>query len=103
MSCQLCCPKCGSFLEIAAKVKSSPPERNIPPEQKRVCLNRYKLTPRTREAAEHLLEGMRNQDIADAMGIKLQVVKNYLKDLYDQVGCGSRTEFIAMVLTGRRG
>lgn len=50
-----------------------------------------------------LLDAMTNAEIAAAMGLKEQVVKNYLVKLYDKVGCSSRTEFVAMVLLGGKG
>jgi DNA-binding NarL/FixJ family response regulator len=103
MSCHVCCPNCGSFLRLTAQCISTPLERDLSSQGVKVSLNHYKLRPRMREAAEHLLAGMTNKQIADAMGIKVQVVKNYLKEVYDQIGCGNRTECVSMVLTGRRG
>ena len=46
-------------------------------------------------------EGMRNKDVAEAIGTTENVVKNYLRVIYDKLGLWNRTE-LALWYEARR-
>lgn len=55
------------------------------------------LTARQREVAERLLQGMRNQDIADAMGISLHTVRRHLEQIFRRLGVNNRRDAVRML------
>jgi len=57
-----------------------------------------RLTPRQREVAALVADGYTNPEIGRLLHISEQVVKNYLKAVYDEIGVWSRLE-LAVVLT----
>ena len=50
------------------------------------------LTPRERQLAALVAQGLRNREIAARLGITEGTVKVYLHGLYDKLGVASRTE-----------
>jgi DNA-binding NarL/FixJ family response regulator len=50
------------------------------------------LTPRQFIVAGLVATGRKNFEIAEAMRITEYVVKNYLREIFDRVGCWSRLE-----------
>lgn len=63
-------------------------------------INIAMFTPRERQIAKLLSEGNTNRSISELAGISsVQLVKNYLRNIYDKVGCWSRLE-LALRLRG---
>jgi DNA-binding NarL/FixJ family response regulator len=54
--------------------------------------NRVKLTPKEIQIISGVTQGMRNKDIATEVGTTEQVVKNYLRKVYDKLGVSDRLE-----------
>ena len=50
------------------------------------------LTPRQRDVGARIAQGMSNREIAEELGIHVQVVKNYSVLLYDKFGVENRTQ-----------
>ena len=65
-------------------------------------LAKYKLRPRQRKAAEYVLEGMTNKQIAKEMHTSVQTVKNYLSQVYQVTGVSNRMEFALSMIFGER-
>jgi DNA-binding NarL/FixJ family response regulator len=55
------------------------------------------LTPRETNVATLVWEGRTNRDIAQALGTTEQVVKNYLRTIFDKLGVWSRLELALYV------
>jgi DNA-binding NarL/FixJ family response regulator len=53
---------------------------------------RNRLTPREIEVAARVWEGMTNREIGQSIGTTEQVVKNYLRVIFDKLGVWSRLE-----------
>ncbi len=53
------------------------------------------LTPRQREVAELVATGLRNKDIAVALGIGLSTVKDHVHAILDRSGLDSRAAVVA--------
>jgi DNA-binding NarL/FixJ family response regulator len=51
-----------------------------------------KLSQRQRHVTEMVAQGLKNQEIATALGIGVHVVRNYLSVVYDKVGVSNRVE-----------
>jgi DNA-binding NarL/FixJ family response regulator len=60
------------------------------------------LTSREIKVAVLVWEGMTNRDIAQALGTTEQVVKNYLRTIFDKLGVWSRLE-LAMYVASHGG
>ena len=53
---------------------------------------RNRLTPREIQVANLVWEGMTNREIGQTIGTTEQVVKNYLRVIFDKLGVWSRLE-----------
>lgn len=51
-----------------------------------------RLTPRELQIVALVTEGGKNKDIAEQLGTKEQVIKNYLRNIYDKAGVSDRLE-----------
>ena len=51
-----------------------------------------KLSPRETELLDLLSEGLGNKEIADRMGLSVEMVRDYLKRIYEKLHVRSRTE-----------
>jgi DNA-binding NarL/FixJ family response regulator len=72
-------------------VERSPDENEEKPDRVgQKVLNR--LTPRELQIVALVTEGAKNRDIAHQLGTKEQVVKNYLRSIYDKTGVSDRLE-----------
>lgn len=60
------------------------------------------LTPKEKQVATLVWEGLTNRQIADLVGTTEQVVKNYLRTTFDKLGVWSRLE-LAMYIASRGG
>lgn len=56
------------------------------------------LTPRQLEALKGLCSGKSNKEISEQMGITEQVAKNYLRQVYQRLGVGTRTAAVVQAL-----
>jgi len=56
---------------------------------------------RERQVIELVAEGLKNRDIANAIGTTEHVVKNYLRAIYDKLGLWNRVE-LALWYEARR-
>ncbi len=65
---------------------------------KLLSLNETNLTPRQRQLAMLLVQGLKNKEIAWKMGITEGTVKVYLSHLFQKVGANDRFEFALLTL-----
>jgi DNA-binding NarL/FixJ family response regulator len=56
------------------------------------------LTPRERQVAALVAKGFTNREIGQKLGITEQVVKNYMRDIFDRTGCWTRLELAVYVV-----
>lgn len=59
------------------------------------------LTPRELQIVGFVVQGWKNRQIADELGTKEQVVKNYLRSIYDKTGSSDRLELALFTLHHR--
>ncbi len=59
---------------------------------------RDRLTPREMQIVALIVQGCKNKDIAAQLGTKEQVVKNYLRSIYDKTGVSDRLELALFTL-----
>ena len=52
------------------------------------------LTKRERQTVRLIAEGLSNEDISVALGIKITTLENYVSVIYDKLGCKNRAELI---------
>ncbi len=57
-----------------------------------------RLTPRQREVVEHVARGLTNPQIADALGITINTVRNRLAAIFARIGAGSRAELVTLAV-----
>lgn len=70
----------------AQAILSARPARQLP-----------ELSVREREVVELVVEGLKNKDIAERMGISEKTVKTHLTHVYQRLGVSTRPEMIAAV------
>ena len=58
-------------------------------------------TPRQQQVIELVAQGLKNSEVAEAIGTTEHVVKNYLRRIYDKLGLWSRVE-LALWYEARR-
>jgi len=51
-----------------------------------------KPSPRQQRVIELVARGLKNREIAKQMGIREQVIRNYLSLIYDKIGVSNRVE-----------
>ena len=56
------------------------------------------LTPRERDVVRLVADGMRNQEIGDALSLGEHTVRNYLFRVFDKLGLSSRVELVLYTL-----
>jgi DNA-binding NarL/FixJ family response regulator len=57
-----------------------------------------RLTPKEMQIVALIVQGCKNKEIALRLGTKEQVIKNYLRSVYDKSGVGDRLELALFVL-----
>lgn len=62
---------------------------------------RDRLTPKEMQIVALIVQGCKNKDIADQLGTKEQVIKNYLRSIYDKTGVSDRLELALFTLHHR--
>ena len=56
------------------------------------------LTPREREVARLVSDGLSNSEVAERLGLSTHTVKNYLFNVFDKIGVSNRAELILCLL-----
>jgi DNA-binding CsgD family transcriptional regulator len=89
---QLCQPATAVLLERA---------RLGPVPLSEVC-QQFRLTEREQEVLVHLLQGIRNKEIADRMNISSNTVRAFLRLIMIKTGVSSRSAIVGKILTTQR-
>jgi DNA-binding CsgD family transcriptional regulator len=72
-------------------------ERAASPQATALRLEAHGVTPREREVAVLLAQGLSNPEIADALVLSLYTVQDHVKSLFAKTGVASRRELVARV------
>ena len=59
---------------------------------------RDRLTPKEMQIVALIVQGCKNKEIASQLGTKEQVIKNYLRSIFDKTGVGDRLELALFTL-----
>ena len=59
---------------------------------------KYLITPREREVAAFLLDGLRIEEIADRLNITSSTVNDHIKKLIERTGANNRSQMLALLL-----
>jgi DNA-binding NarL/FixJ family response regulator len=62
---------------------------------------RDRLTPKEMQIVALIVQGCKNKDIATQLGTKEQVIKNYLRSIYDKTGVSDRLELALFTIHHR--
>jgi DNA-binding NarL/FixJ family response regulator len=62
---------------------------------------RDRLTPKEMQIVALIVQGCKNKEIATQLGTKEQVIKNYLRSIYDKTGVSDRLELALFTLHHR--
>ena len=62
---------------------------------------RDRLTPKEMQIVALIVQGCKNKDIAMQLGTKEQVIKNYLRSIYDKIGVSDRLELALFTIHHR--
>jgi DNA-binding NarL/FixJ family response regulator len=62
---------------------------------------RDRLTPKEMQIVALIVQGCKNKDIAMQLGTKEQVIKNYLRAIYDKIGVSDRLELALFTIHHR--
>jgi DNA-binding NarL/FixJ family response regulator len=62
---------------------------------------RDRLTPKEMQIVGLIVQGCKNKDIASQLGTKEQVIKNYLRSIYDKTGVSDRLELALFTIHHR--
>ncbi len=62
---------------------------------------RDRLTPKEMQIVALIVQGRKNKDIAAQLNTKEQVIKNYLRSIYDKIGVSDRLELALFTLHHR--
>ncbi len=76
-------------------------ERILPPPDTVGAKVRDRLTPKEMQIVALIVQGCKNKDIAQQLGTKEQVIKNYLRSIYDKIGVNDRLELALFTLHHR--
>jgi DNA-binding NarL/FixJ family response regulator len=74
------------------------PERAVQDDDSVGARVRDRLTPKEMQIVALIVQGCKNKDIARQLGTKEQVIKNYLRSIYDKIGVSDRLELALFTL-----
>ena len=77
------------------------PERSMQDQDTVGARVRDRLTPKEMQIVALIVQGCKNKDIANQLGTKEQVIKNYLRSIYDKIGVSDRLELALFTLHHR--
>lgn len=84
------CPRCDKIIKLDSNI--------IPGKKERRAFEIYdNLTRKQKVIVTLLLRGLSNKHIGIEANVKEQVVKNYLRAVYDKIGVNNRLELIIFV------
>jgi two-component system NarL family response regulator len=92
--------QCETLLDVIRAVAGG--GRYIPPEiaaRLAARVPRSELTPRERDVLALIVQGRKNQQIADALGVSDSTVKVHVGNLLLKLGVADRTEAVAIAIT----
>ena len=84
----------GIARRVANFFRRHPPARDA---ARGSCLS---LSPRETEVLDLLTKGYGNKEIADRLGLSVETIRSYLKNIYDKMHVHSRAEAVAKYITG---
>ena len=98
----------GRWLTLYAEATTPGPDARVavvleptrPYELAAVLAEAYRLTPREREVAQHVLLGRSTAEIAAALFLSAWTVQDHLKKVFDKVGVRSRAELASRLFFG---
>ena len=76
-------------------------ERVLPPRDDVGARVRDRLTPKEMQIVALIVQGCKNKEIASQLNTKEQVIKNYLRSIYDKIGVSDRLELALFTLHHR--
>jgi DNA-binding NarL/FixJ family response regulator len=76
-------------------------ERALPAHDDVGARVRDRLTPKEMQIVALIVQGCKNKSIANQLGTKEQVIKNYLRSIYDKIGVSDRLELALFTLHHR--
>lgn len=62
---------------------------------------RYRLTPKEMRVVALIAQGCKNREIAVRLKTTEQVIKNYVRSIYDKIGVGDRLELALFTIHHR--
>jgi DNA-binding NarL/FixJ family response regulator len=62
---------------------------------------RDRLTPKELRVIALIVQGFKNKEIANQLGTSEQVIKNYLRSVYDKIGVSDRLELALFTIHHR--
>ena len=80
------------------KCLTAMPERSMQEHDTVGARVRDRLTPKEMQIVALIVQGCKNKDIANQLGTKEQVIKNYLRSIYDKIGVSDRLELALFTL-----
>ena len=96
------CRQCGHSLDARHEAAhgegpllppvSAIPDTGRPQARQTGSITIPRLTPRQLEVARLVRDGLKDQDIANTLGITVNVAKNYLSDIFNRLGFWNRVE-----------
>ena len=57
------------------------------------------LSDRKRQVLDRVVEGMRNEEIVEKLGLTEHTVRNYICRIFDKLGVSSRVELVLYALS----
>jgi DNA-binding NarL/FixJ family response regulator len=83
------------------KLAAGATERVLPEPDAVGARVRDRLTPKEMQIVALIVQGCKNKEIALQLGTKEQVIKNYLRSIYDKIGVSDRLELALFTLHHR--